>query len=149
MRRGLTKFVWMEIDHHQVAYQQILQLTYIEDFLAAMKEVFVKLFAPFVLTFVQSLQAVGAADNGLATIPTRWDFTSALAGWNDVFDKLLRGFENKAAQVWCLVPFNTWRAVLLRFSKYSLKPLGSQKSRKAWDACHADTHPTFRGHRHE
>ncbi|KAG8865311.1 hypothetical protein FRB96_000201 [Tulasnella sp. 330] len=81
-----------------VAYQQILQLTYVEDFLAAMKEVFVKLFTPFILTFVQSLQAVGAVDNGLATITTRWDFTSALAGWNDVFDKLLRGFESKAAQ---------------------------------------------------
>ncbi|KAG9014999.1 hypothetical protein FRB94_007071 [Tulasnella sp. JGI-2019a] len=81
-----------------VAYQQILQLTYVEDFLVAMKDVFVKLFAPFVLTFVQSLQAVGATHSGLATIQTKWDFASALAGWNDVFDKLLRGFENKAAQ---------------------------------------------------
>lgn len=83
----------------QVAYQHILQLTYVDDLLSAMKEVFVKLFAPFIITFVQSLQAVGAVDSKRAPIATNWDFSKALAGWNDVFDKLLRGFETKAAQV--------------------------------------------------
>ncbi|KAF9239660.1 SRP54-type protein [Melanogaster broomeanus] len=84
-----------------VAYQRILQLTYVEDLLTAMKALFIKLFEPFLATFVASLHSV---NNGkLAASPARdatapWNFVKAFDGWNKVFDKLLRGFEDKAAQ---------------------------------------------------
>ena len=38
----------------QVAYQRILQLTYVDDLLAALKALFVKMFQPFLATFVAS-----------------------------------------------------------------------------------------------
>lgn len=73
-----------------------------EDLLAALKTLFVKLFEPFLASFVASLHAI---DTGV-TLPTsfgdvlpRWDFARAFEGWNSVFDKVLRGLEDKAAQV--------------------------------------------------
>lgn len=85
----------------QVAYQRILQLTYVDELLAALKTLFVKLFQPFLATFVASLHA--ASSGKLASNPgqaaTTWNFTNAFEGWDDVFDKLLRGLEDKAAQV--------------------------------------------------
>ncbi|KAF9228661.1 P-loop containing nucleoside triphosphate hydrolase protein [Gyrodon lividus] len=83
-----------------VAYQRILQLAYVEDLLTAMKALFVKLFEPFLATFVASLHAM---NNGkLASSPgqdttTFWNFARAFDGWDKVFEKLLKGFEDKAA----------------------------------------------------
>ncbi|KAI0312464.1 P-loop containing nucleoside triphosphate hydrolase protein [Amylostereum chailletii] len=80
-----------------VAYQRILQLTYVEDLLAALKTLFVKLFQPFLASFVASMHA---AQSGVATVasdPAMWNFSKAFEGWDTVFDKLLRGLEEKAA----------------------------------------------------
>ncbi|KAG8961465.1 hypothetical protein FRC03_005354 [Tulasnella sp. 419] len=80
-----------------VAYQRILQLSYIEDLLAAMKDLFIKLYQPFLTTFIESLHVIRSADIKSTTHPAAWDFTRALDGWDKIFDKLLRGFEDKAA----------------------------------------------------
>jgi len=84
-----------------VAYQRILQLTYVDDLLGALKTVFVKLFQPFIAAFVASLHAVNntaVALSNSASEPTRWNFVKALEGWDVTFDKLLKGLENKAAE---------------------------------------------------
>ncbi|KAI5900217.1 P-loop containing nucleoside triphosphate hydrolase protein [Schizophyllum commune H4-8] len=73
-----------------VAYQRILQLTYVEDLLTALKAIFVKLYGPFLTTFVASLHAVNPTE-----VPASWDFASVFAGWDQVFDKVLREFEDK------------------------------------------------------
>lgn len=65
-----------------------------------MKEVFVKLFTPFLLAFVQSLHAAATAGNTAISQNGMWDFATSLSGWNSAFDKLLRRFEDKAADVW-------------------------------------------------
>ena len=85
----------------QVAYQRILQLTYVDELLAALKTLFVKLFEPFLATFVASLHAAtsGKLASNSSQAATTWNFTKAFDGWDDVFDKLLRGLEDKAAQV--------------------------------------------------
>ncbi|KAG8933751.1 hypothetical protein FRC01_007218 [Tulasnella sp. 417] len=80
-----------------IAYQRILHLTYVEDLLQAMKELFIKLFTPFLLAFVQSLTTKTAEAGKALTIGGAWDFAAAFAGWNSVFDKLLKRFEDKAA----------------------------------------------------
>ena len=82
----------------QVAYQRILQLTYVDDLLAALKSVFVKLFEPFLRSFVTSLHAINAGAVPVGT-HTSWDFMQAFKDWDQVFDRLLRNFEGKAAQV--------------------------------------------------
>ena len=84
-----------------MAYQRILQLTYVEDLLAAMKRLFIQFFGPFLTTFVRSLHAgAGAklAADGDGTVAT-WDFAKAFAKWDAVFNEVLRGLELKAAQV--------------------------------------------------
>jgi len=85
-----------------VAYQRILQLTYVEDLLSAIKALFVKLFEPFLTSFVTSMHALrnGAAATKASVLASHsWDFAKAFEGWDKVFDKVLRGFEDKAAQV--------------------------------------------------
>lgn len=83
----------------QVAYQRILQLTYVDDLLAAIKSLFVKLFEPFLATFVASLHVLnGKTVKRGGTIQT-WDFSKAFEGWDKVFDKVLKGLEDKAALV--------------------------------------------------
>jgi len=70
--------------------------------LSALKTVFVKLFQPFIAAFVASLHAVNStavALSNAASEPTRWNFAKALEGWDTAFDKLLKGLENKAAEV--------------------------------------------------
>ncbi|KAN0075341.1 SRP54-type protein, GTPase domain containing protein [Tylopilus felleus] len=83
-----------------VAYQRILQLTYVEDLLTAMKALFIKLFEPFLATFVASLHAMNSGKQALTvrdpSVP--WNFAKAFEGWDKVFDKLLKGIEEKAAQ---------------------------------------------------
>ena len=62
----------------------------------ALKSVFVKLFEPFLRSFVASLHTIGA---GKIVASTSWDFTQAFKDWDQIFDKLLKNFEDKAAQV--------------------------------------------------
>ncbi|EIW60510.1 P-loop containing nucleoside triphosphate hydrolase protein [Trametes versicolor FP-101664 SS1] len=82
-----------------VAYQRILQLTYVEDLLNALKTLFVKLFQPFLTTFVASLHVTRTAKlSSSADTSASWNFAKAFEGWDGVFDKLLRGLEDKAAQ---------------------------------------------------
>ncbi|KAF5324546.1 hypothetical protein D9611_004497 [Ephemerocybe angulata] len=79
-----------------VAYQRILQLTYVEDLLSALKTLFIKYFEPFLAAFVASLHALNTARTAV-TQATTWDFSKALEGWDTIFDKVLRGLEEKAA----------------------------------------------------
>lgn len=83
----------------QVAYQRILQLTYVDDLLVALKSVFVKLFEPFLRSFVTSLHAINAGKAVPAGTHMPWDFMQAFKDWDQVFDRLLKNFEDKAAQV--------------------------------------------------
>ncbi|EFI28412.1 signal recognition particle binding protein [Coprinopsis cinerea okayama7 len=79
-----------------VAYQRILQLTYVDDLLSAIKTLFIKYFEPFIAAFVASLHAINTA-RAAAVQTTSWDFSKAFEGWDNIFDKVLRGFEEKAA----------------------------------------------------
>ncbi|KDQ60640.1 hypothetical protein JAAARDRAFT_31604 [Jaapia argillacea MUCL 33604] len=86
-----------------VAYQRILQLTYVDDLLAALKTLFVKLFEPLLATFVASLHALSSGKLSISSgfggdTPNSWNFAKALESWDNVFNKLLRSFEEKAAQ---------------------------------------------------
>ena len=86
----------------QVAYQRILQLTYVDELLGALKTVFVEIFQPFLAAFVASLHAVNSTAVALSNStsePSRWNFAKAFEGWDAAFDKLLKGLENKAAEV--------------------------------------------------
>ncbi|KAH9484160.1 Signal recognition particle receptor subunit alpha-like protein, partial [Psilocybe cubensis] len=80
-----------------VAYQRILQLTYVDDLLAAMKRLFIQYFEPFVASFVASLHNIGTIKNAAAEGPS-WDFAKAFERWDTLFDKLLKSLEEKAAQ---------------------------------------------------
>jgi signal recognition particle receptor subunit alpha len=75
-----------------VAYQRILQLTYVDDLLNALKALFLKHFGPFLTTFVASLNAIAPKE------VVSWDFSAALEGWDYLFDTLLAKLEEKAAQ---------------------------------------------------
>jgi signal recognition particle receptor subunit alpha len=81
-----------------VAYQRILQLTYVEDLLTAMKRLFVQYFEPFVATFVTSLHSL-ATVKASAPGSASWDFLKAFERWDMLFDKLLKSLEERAAQV--------------------------------------------------
>ncbi|PFH50054.1 hypothetical protein AMATHDRAFT_177726 [Amanita thiersii Skay4041] len=79
-----------------VAYQRILQLTYVEDLLNALKALFVKQFEPFLTSFIASLHALSV--KGASAESVDWDFTKAFEGWDRLFDTLLKSLEGKAAQ---------------------------------------------------
>ncbi|KAH7912251.1 SRP54-type protein [Hygrophoropsis aurantiaca] len=84
-----------------VAYQRILQLTYVDDLLAALRNLFIQMFEPFLATFVASLHALNSSK--LATpvagdTTASWNFAKAFESWDKVFDALLKSFEDKAAQ---------------------------------------------------
>ncbi|KAJ2931333.1 hypothetical protein H1R20_g5688, partial [Candolleomyces eurysporus] len=79
-----------------VAYQRILQLTYVDDLLATLKRLFVQYFEPFLTAFVASIHTLNSAKN-VASQATSWDFAKAFEGWDTIFDKVLRGIEEKAA----------------------------------------------------
>ncbi|KAF8299286.1 P-loop containing nucleoside triphosphate hydrolase protein [Clavulina sp. PMI_390] len=87
-----------------VAYQRILQLTYAEDLLAAIKSVFLTLYEPFLSSFVASLHGTSISLNlninekSLIGPDGSWDFSSVLSGWDRAFDKLLKSIEDKVAQ---------------------------------------------------
>ncbi|KJA18586.1 hypothetical protein HYPSUDRAFT_45131 [Hypholoma sublateritium FD-334 SS-4] len=80
-----------------VAYQRILQLTYVDDLLAAMKRVFIQYFSPFVATFVTSLHSINAVGTAAAQAAT-WDFSKTFERWDSIFNTLLKVLEEKAAQ---------------------------------------------------
>ncbi|KAL0565357.1 hypothetical protein V5O48_016668 [Marasmius crinis-equi] len=80
-----------------VAYQRILQLTYVDELLSALKTLFVKLFQPIIATFVASLHAVNSGKVVAAEAAASFNFAAAFEGWDKVFDKVLKGFEDKAA----------------------------------------------------
>ncbi|KAF8078117.1 SRP54-type protein [Lyophyllum atratum] len=80
-----------------VAYQRILQLTYVNDLLTALKSLFVKYFEPFLTSFVASLHAINTGKAVAGEIAS-WNFAKAFEGWDNVFDKLLKGLEDRAAQ---------------------------------------------------
>jgi signal recognition particle receptor subunit alpha len=82
-----------------VAYQRILQLTYVDELLAALKTLFVQLFQPFLAAFVASLHAASTGKISAGGIATTWDFGKAFERWDKLFDDVLRGLENKATQV--------------------------------------------------
>ncbi|KAJ7871436.1 signal recognition particle, alpha subunit, N-terminal-domain-containing protein [Mycena olivaceomarginata] len=81
-----------------VAYQRILQLTYVDDLLAALKTLFVKMFQPFLATFVASLHAINSGKATIVEAASAFSFADAFDGWDKIFDKLLRSLEDKAAQ---------------------------------------------------
>lgn len=84
---------------HQVAYQRILQLSYVDDLLAAIKALFIKLYNPFLTSFVASLHASASATSDIISESSpSWDFVAAFKGWDKVFDKVLRDLEQKANQ---------------------------------------------------
>lgn len=99
VRNIYNLFTAHDTNYPQVAYQRILQLTYVDDLLAALKTLFVKLFQPFLATFVASLHAINSAKEAASQATTSWNFAKAFEGWDNAFDKLLRGLEDKAAQV--------------------------------------------------
>ncbi|KAF9518308.1 hypothetical protein BS47DRAFT_1313499 [Hydnum rufescens UP504] len=88
-----------------VAYQRILQLTYAEDLLTALKNVFVSLYEPFLTALVTSLHAKSWTSPSNATPvnsiqgsrPFTWDFSKAFSGWDKTFDKVLKLVEDKVA----------------------------------------------------
>ena len=87
------------MSYSQVAYQRILQLTYVDDLLAALKTLFVKLFQPFLTSFVASLHANANGGTIVTAQPPNWNFQEAFKGWDKVFDRVLRELEGKANQV--------------------------------------------------
>ncbi len=78
-----------------VAYQRILQLTYVDELLVALKTLFMKMFEPFLATFVTSLHKVNAKTTAAKESPTSWNFSKVFERWDQVFDKLLRELEDK------------------------------------------------------
>lgn len=103
----LSSFLWYvyisrsltPLTFSQVAYQRILQLTYVDDLLNVIRTVFVDMFAPFLKSFLASVHAsVGVAAAGAGSI-AQWDFKAQLRDWDATFDKILRSLQDKAAQV--------------------------------------------------
>ncbi|KIJ37735.1 hypothetical protein M422DRAFT_781620 [Sphaerobolus stellatus SS14] len=79
-----------------VAYQRILQLTYPDDLLSAMQTLFLKLFQPFLTSFVASLHAASSTVTAVNAVV--FDFHKALEGWDKYFDRLLAGYEEMAGK---------------------------------------------------
>ncbi|KAG8802196.1 hypothetical protein FRC16_010178 [Serendipita sp. 398] len=88
-----------------VAYQRILQLTYVEELLSKLKTLFIKKYHDFLIAFVASLHASTTAvlqsSNKSPTEhntnnPSLWDFTTVFEGWDKIFDKILRDVEQAA-----------------------------------------------------
>ncbi|KAK0502831.1 signal recognition particle, alpha subunit, N-terminal-domain-containing protein [Armillaria luteobubalina] len=78
-----------------VAYQRILQLTYVDELLVALKTLFMKMFEPFLATFVTSLRKANAKATSPKENPTSWNFSKVFERWDQVFNKLLRELEDK------------------------------------------------------
>jgi len=70
----------------------------VEDLLIAMKRLFVQYFEPFVAAFMDSLHSLATTKTSTPGSAS-WDFSKAFERWDMLFDKLLKGLEEKAAQV--------------------------------------------------
>jgi signal recognition particle receptor subunit alpha len=91
---------FIQLTFFQVAYQRILQLTYVDDLLNVIRTVFVDMFAPFLKSFLASVHAsVGVAAAGVGSLAPQWDFKAQLRDWDATFDKILRSLQDKATQV--------------------------------------------------
>jgi hypothetical protein len=68
---------------------------------------------------VTSLHAINNAKT-VASEVTSWDFLKAFEGWDTIFDKLLRGLEDKAAQVifWALKCLNPILNIFIRTANH-------------------------------
>ncbi|EKM82819.1 hypothetical protein AGABI1DRAFT_89509 [Agaricus bisporus var. burnettii JB137-S8] len=77
-----------------VAYQRILQLTYVDELLLALKTLFVKYYEPVIATFVASLHTLNSA-KATALEPTTWNFAKLFEKWDSTFDSVLRSLEDK------------------------------------------------------
>jgi signal recognition particle receptor subunit alpha len=82
----------------------MLQLTYAEDLLSAVKSVFLALYQPFLTNFVSSLHggrvfsAHAGGDEAHRERPLAWSIPGILLGWDKTFDKILKSIEDKVAQ---------------------------------------------------
>ena len=60
---------------------------------------FIKLYNPFLTSFVASLHAsASATPDVISQTSPSWDFAAAFKGWDKVFDKVLKDLEQKANQ---------------------------------------------------
>lgn len=82
-----------------VAYQRILQLTYVEELLARVKEQFMGSFRSVIEGVVESTKGkdVGGALHGVIFGGQGWK--ELFKGWEDMFARLLRELEMGAAKV--------------------------------------------------
>ncbi len=60
-----------------------------------MKSLFVKMFEPFLVTFVASLHVLSSSAK--LRVSSSWDFATTFAEWTPMFNKLLRSLEDKAS----------------------------------------------------
>lgn len=110
----------------QVAYQRILQLSYPEELLNAMKALFLKLFQPFLTSFVASLHMTNTSAVAVVN-STMLDFRRAFEGWDKLFDKLLAGFEERAGKV-CITEIE--QIVLTAYSSHRVATPVSVRHRR-------------------
>jgi signal recognition particle receptor subunit alpha len=71
----------------------------VEELLETLKTLFVQLFEPFLVDFVRSLHAISAGKAAVVDMATSWDFAKVFEKWDKIFDKVLKGLEDKASQV--------------------------------------------------
>ncbi|KAL7414058.1 SRP54-type protein [Mrakia frigida] len=71
-----------------VAYHRLLHLPYIPTLLETIKSLFLTLYEPFLLSFVDSLR-----DGVVSTTASDWEFNKLLDGWDKVFDKVVKKAE--------------------------------------------------------
>lgn len=73
------------------------------------------MFEPFLTSFVASLHALNNSTR--AALPQSWNFEKAFEGWDKLFDKVLRGLEDRDSQV---------RDELISFGYYAETVTGSK-----------------------
>ncbi|KAL9715022.1 hypothetical protein Ac2012v2_001682 [Leucoagaricus gongylophorus] len=77
-----------------VAWQRIIQLTYVDELLLALKTLFIKYYEPFIAALVASLHALDSAKS-VTLEPTTWNFAKVFENWDNIFNKILQGLEDK------------------------------------------------------
>lgn len=85
-----------------VVYQRILQLSYVPQLLASIKEAFLQFFKPFVIALREATQphkgSTSSSSNMNAVRRLKKEFDTRLQEWETTFLKILRGLEREAAQ---------------------------------------------------
>lgn len=101
-------------------------MSYIDELLATLKTIFVRLFEPFLATFITSLHAAskGVALTNSGETAATWNFAKTFENWDAVFNKILHGLESKAAQVRSLYPYCAFQHLtyFLKDRKARFKP---------------------------